>query len=331
MKANISTLALVLFAAFTHTAMAGEAISETREVRPDAVISIELLNGEISISGHDENVFSIEGELNDAAEGFTLTNSNGNIHFEEDIERKNRWFWGDGWDSRDGDAGATLEIRVPRNSVLRFDGVNTNLDLIGLTGNTDIEVVNGMIVASDLSGVVRLQSVNGAIDTRALSGRVSLETVNGSIDDRGSSGPRATFSAVNGSIRSDSQSPHVSASNVNGEIELDLNRIDELDVSTVGGSLDIFAFMNELAHIGISSVGGSVDLNLPDTTSANFHVSTAVGGRIRNELSDDEPEQKRRYVNSRQLDFTLNGGSGDVNVSTVSGNITLRACTADAC
>ncbi len=331
MKANSSTLALALLAGFAHTAAAGEAISETREVRPDAVISIELLNGEISISGHDENLFSIEGELNDAAEGFTLTNSNGNIHFEEEIERKNRWFWGDGWNSRDGHAGATLEIRVPRNSVLRFDGVNTNLDLIGLTGNTDVEVVNGMIVASDLSGVVRLQSVNGAIDTRALSGRISLETVNGSIDDRGSSGPRASFSAVNRSIRSDSLSPQVSASNVNGRIELDLNRIDELDVSMVGGNLDIFAFMNDLAHIEISSVGGSIDLNLPLTTSASFHVSTAVGGRIRNELSDDEPEQKRRYVNSRQLDFTLNGGSGDVNISTVSGNITVHASTADDC
>lgn len=331
MHTKLSTLALALLAGLAPPAQAGEAIAETREVKPGAVISIELLNGAISISGHDDNVFSIQGELNDAAKGYTLLNNNGNIQFEEHIERRNGWFSFDGWRSQDGNAGAILNIQMPRNAVLRFDGVNTNVDIIGLSGNTDIEVVNGMIVASDLSGVVRLESVNGAIDTRGLSGRISLETVNGSIDDRGSTGPRANFSAVNGSIRSDTQSPQVSASNVNGRIELDLHRIDELDVSTVGGNLDIFAFMNELAHIEISSVGGSVDLNLPDTTSASFHVSTAVGGRIRNELSDDEPEQKRRYVNSRALDFAINGGNGDVNISTVSGNITLHACNADAC
>lgn len=331
MNARYTTLALALLASLAHPAQAGEAISETREVDADAVISIELLNGEISISGHDENVFSIEGELNAAAEGYTLRDSNGNIHFEEHIEPKRHWIWGDRWSGADGDAGAKLDIRVPRSSVLRFEGVNTNVDLIDLSGNTDIQVVNGQIVASDLSGVVRLESVNGPIDTRALNGRVSLETVNGSINDRGSNGPRANFKAVNGSIRSDSQSPQVSASNVNGSIELDLNRIDELEVSTVGGSLDIFAFMNELAHIDISAVGGSVDLNLPDTTSASFHVSTAVGGRIRNELSDDEPEQRNRYVNSRALDFSINGGSGDVTISTVSGNVTLHACNASAC
>lgn len=330
MKARYATL-LIAAASLAPAAQAGEMISETREVDSDAVISIELLNGEISITGHDQNIFSIEGELNDAAEGFTLRDSNGNIRFEENIQRKNRWFWGDGWKGDDGRAGATLDILVPRNSVLRFEGVNANIDIKGLTGNTSVEVVNGQIVANDLSGVVQLESVNGSIDTHALSGRISLETVNGSIDDRDSAGPRANFKTINGSIRSNSLSPQVSASTINGSIELDLSRIDELDVSTVGGQIDIFAFMNELAHVEISSVGGRVDLNLAQSTSASFHVSTAVGGRIRNELSDDEPEQKNRSMNSRMLDFSLNGGSGDVNISTVSGNITLHACSPDDC
>jgi hypothetical protein len=82
--------------------------------------------------------------------------------------------------------------------------------------------------------------------------------------------------------------------------------------------------MNELGQIDISSVGGRIDLTLPASTSARFHVTTAVGGRINNGLSDDAPVRENRYVNSSELNFAINGGNGDVSISTVSGNITLR-------
>jgi hypothetical protein len=62
---------------------------------------------------------------------------------------------------------------------------------------------------------------------------------------------------------------------------------------------------------------------VPESTSARVHVSTSANGRINNELTDDEPERRSRYVNSKDLDFVLNGGSGDISISTVSGNVVL--------
>lgn len=330
---KVTTLNVLLLAAAScliQPLLAGEPISETRDMDADGVVNIELTNGEIIISGWDQPRFSVEGELSDKAEGFTLRDGNGNIRFEEHMEPRNRWNWGDGWRGND-ESAARLTFRVPYASVLRFDGTNTNVDVAGLTGNTHVEVVNGEIIANGLSGVVRLETVNGAIKSEGLNGRITLETVNGSIDDLDSTGSRVSYSAVNGSINSNTRSTQVGASNVNGSIELDLDRIDDLEVSTVGGTVDVFAIMNEQAQVEMSSVGGSIDLSLPQSTSASFHLSTAVGGRIRNELSDDEPEKANRYVNSRNLDFVLNGGNGDVNISTVSGNIRLRSCSADAC
>lgn len=331
MKKLLHPLVLSLCGSLSVPLSAGEPIAETREVDVDAVISIELLNGQVSISGHDAATFSIEGELSDAADGFILRDSNGNIHFEEIIERGQRRWWLPGSGAADPGAGARLVIKVPRNSVLRFDGTNTDLEVAGLEGNTDVAVINGGIRASGLNGVVRLETVNGTIDSEELGGRIALETVNGSIDDRNSKGARAAFSAVNGSIRSNNRSPHISASNVNGDIELDLDYIDELEASTVSGSIDVFGILNDSAWVDISSVGGRVELHLPASTSASFHVSTAVGGRIRNELSTAEAVQKNRYVNSRELDFAINGGSSDVKISTVSGSITLHACNPDDC
>jgi DUF4097 and DUF4098 domain-containing protein YvlB len=100
--------------------------------------------------------------------------------------------------------------------------------------------------------------------------------------------------------------------------------VDELEITTVGGSMDVSAGLNDQGEINISSVSGRIELTVPTSTSARFNVSTAVNGRINNELTDDEPERRNQYVNSRELDFTLNGGSGDISVSTVSGNVTLR-------
>lgn len=328
MKTCMRPLALLTLAACVHSVLAGEPIAEVRDMDADGIVTIELVNGDVTISGWDEARFSIEGELSDAAEGFTLRDGNGNIRFEEHVPERSGWWK----NSRRSDAdSARLDIRIPRSSVLRFEGHNANVDLSDLQGNIDVEVLNGGIVADSLGGVVRLDTVNGAIQAHRLGGRIALGTVNGSIDDVDSSGSRASFSAVNGRIQSNTRSPQVAASNVNGRIELDLSRVDSLEVSTVGGSVDVFAILNEQAQVELSSVGGGITLSLPDTSSAGFRASTAVGGRIRNELSDDEPVQKNRYVNSRSLDFVLNGGNGDVSVHTVSGSIRLKACNAEAC
>lgn len=326
----MNTLRTTLLAALllqTGSAVAGEAIDETRDVDADAVIDIELTNGVVTLTGWDENRFHIAGELSDAAEGYELREVNGGIRFKEDIDRPGRRdCWGWGWNNNCNydEYNAILDIQLPRTSVLRFEGINVEVSVEGLYGNTEIEVVNGEITASDLRGAVKLESVNGDIEADRLNGRLTLGTVNGNIEDRGSEGSRIYFSTVNGSIASDTRSPRVNAETVNGDIELDMAALDELEISTVGGRLEVSAAMNELAQVDISSVGGRIELTLPTTTSARFNVTAAVNGRITNQLSDDEPEHENRYVNSSELDFTLNGGSGDVSISTVSGNVTLR-------
>jgi DUF4097 and DUF4098 domain-containing protein YvlB len=305
-------------------AVAGDLIDETRNVDADAIIDIELVNGNVTVKGWSQNRFHIAGELSDAAEGYELREVGGGIRFEEDIDRRsfnNCWAFGNRCDEGDW---ADLDIELPHGSVLRFAGTNVEVTVEELNGSTDIEVVNGDVYATNLSGTVKLETVNGDIDADGLSGRVSLETVNGSIDDRNSRGPRLSLNTTNGDIDSTTTSESVSAETVNGDIELTAGPLDELDISTVGGTLEAEVTLKEQGEININSVNGRIELTVPTSTSARFNVSTAARGRINNDLTDDEPESRNRYVNSKELDFTLNGGSGDVSISTVSGNVTLR-------
>jgi hypothetical protein len=304
-------------------AIAGDLIDETRDVDADAIIDIELVNGTVTLKGWDENRFHIAGELSDAADGYELREVGGGIRFEEDIDRRsfnNCWAFGSRCD--DGD-WADLDIELPHGSVLRFAGINVEVTVDNLNGSTDIEVVNGDVYATGLSGTVKLETVNGDIDANDLAGRVNLETVNGSIDDRNSRGPRLSLNTTNGDIDSTTSSESVSAETVNGDIELTTGPVDELDIATVGGTLEADVALKEQGEISINSVNGRIELTLPNETSARFNVSTAANGRINNDLTDDEPERRNRYVNSKELDFSLNGGSGDVSISTVSGNVTL--------
>jgi len=305
-------------------AIAGDLIDETRNVDADAIIDVELVNGSVTLTGWDQNRFHVSGELSDAADGYELREVAGGIRFEEEIDRRrfnNCWAFGNRCDPGEW---ADLDIQLPHGSVLRFAGTNVEVTVEGLNGSTDIEVVNGDVYATHLSGTVKLETVNGDIDATELSGRVSLETVNGNIDDRGSRGPRLSLNTTNGDIDSTTASASVSAETVNGDIELDTGPVDELDLSTVGGHLEADVALNEQGEININSVHGRIELTLPTSISARFNVSTSANGRITNDLSDDEPQRRNRYVNSKELEFTLGSGAGDVSISTVSGNVTLN-------
>lgn len=317
------SLLLTLLLPCAHAA-GGELIDATRDVGRDAIIDVEIRNGVVTLTGWDENRFHIAGELSDAAEGYTLREINGGIRFEEELDRRsfnNCWAWGNRCDPGEW---AELDIQLPRNGVLRFEGTNVEVTVEGLYGSTDIEVVNGDVYASDLRGAIKLETVNGDIDANGLDGRISMETVNGSIDDKGSQGPRLSLNTTNGDIEASTGSQRVSADTVNGDIELETAALDELQVSTVGGAVEARTVLNALGAININSVSGRIELTVPRATSARFNVQTAANGSIDNELSEARAERRNRYVNSRELDFTLNGGSGDVSISTISGDVTLR-------
>jgi DUF4097 and DUF4098 domain-containing protein YvlB len=326
---NLRTTSFIfLSAAFAaaSAAHAGDMIDETRPVNADAVISVELVNGFLKVVGWDRQEFHVSGELSDDAEGFELEERGTGLHFEEELDRRNCFRFDD---CRDRDRDANLTIEIPRNGILRLEGTNIDVDISGLERNTEVELVNGEINAANLKGMMSLSTVNGDIHASALDGRVSLETVNGRIVDENSTGSLIEYQTVNGDIESNTKGPRVRLENVNGEIELMLGNIDELEASTVGGDIEISATLNSLAEVDLSSVHGRIDLALPASTSASFEVRTSVGGRIDNDLSSDKPVRRDRFVNSSDLDFSLNGGASDVKISTVSGNIKLCSAGAD--
>ncbi len=130
--------------------------------------------------------------------------------------------------------------------------------------------------------------------------RVDVATVNGGLEVKGvTTDVRA--STVNGSIEARSAGGPVRANTVNGSIHVSMESM---------GSADDLEY---------SSVNGSVTIELPASFGAQLDLST-VNGRV----STDFPMTISGSINPKHLRGTVGNGSTRFHVSTVNGSITLQ-------
>lgn len=292
---------------------AGEQIDKTLDTSTSGQVIIDVMRGDVKIMSWNKNEVRVVGELDDDAEGYQFESSGDEVVFSIEMPERR-------WGSLDGD-GSKLEIWMPASNSVRFEGVNVNVDVTGVTGGARINTVNGDIKAENLVQRVSLETVNGEIKAKDLKGKINLNTVNGEIFDDGSEG-KVSFETVNGEINTNTQADEISISNVNGDMELKLNEVKELEISTVNGDLDLALGLADDARVTISSVGGDADIKFVGELSARFNLETHAGGDIRNRLSDDKPNESR-YTRGEKLRFTIGSGSAQVEVDTVGGDIKL--------
>ena len=293
----------------------GAAIDETRQVTPNERIRLNVMRGEVNIRTTTNAVFSVRGTLDEEAEGYELESDGGLTEFR--VVMPNRL----GFSMRIR-SGSDLEITVPVNSDIEFTGVNVNVDVEGVLGGSRINTVNGEIRASDLARFVELRTVNGAITSLDNRDRVDINTVNGDIEERNSTG-RLSIQSVNGELRLDSTADIADLTVVNGSIEGQLRRVQELEIESVNGQITLALPDASAPRVNGSTVNGAIRLTFDSNVDARFSVRNAVGGRIVNELTDDEASRPRTGPGLR-LDFTTASGAGTVNLTSVSGRLELR-------
>lgn len=326
MKTTIAQCILIPFALSPALALAGEKIDETRDVQDNEVVDIEVIHGDITITGWDRQQVKFFGELSDQAEGYDFSSADGVTRFEEEYKDRRSFFNRDckNWIDCFVDVDRTeLDISVPKNATVRLEGINVDLMISGITGNTQVEIVNGPIDASNLKGRIDIETVNGSIATSGLDGRIHLSTVNGQVRDTNSDGSRVSYNTVNGSIISNTRARRVDAESVSGSVQLDLGEVDDLQASSVSARVIVSLDLLKGGDVEMSNVSGYTELLVGPDISARFDLNTAVGGDIDNELTDDKPVRENRFVNSSELQFSLNGGHGNVEISSVSGDITI--------
>ena len=130
--------------------------------------------------------------------------------------------------------------------------------------------------------------------------KVDVGTVNGSLDVSGAQG-EVQAATVNGRVEVATTSGPVSAHTVNGSVRVRMDALtgtDDLEFSTVNGSVTVEVPANFTGEIDMETVNGSLSSDFPLT----------ISGR----------------VNPRHLRATIGNGSRRVELKTVNGSIELK-------
>jgi len=232
-----------------------EVNQQTYQVGKNARLSLSNLNGAVTVTGWDKNEFEVtitkragsREQLDDASVIVDFNDDDLHIEVEYDFDNdgeEDETVTFDGDDLVDVD----FEIRAPRHAEIRR-----------------IELVNGGVKISDLTGEVNAASVNGNVTGESLSGETHLSTVNGNVK---------------------------------------LSKLTKHD------------------EIELSSVNGSVTLYLPKNVNAKLTAST-VHGDIRGDLGHGVTHA------GSSMDAVLGTGGPRIELGTVNGNIRIRRADSD--
>lgn len=173
-------------------------------------ISVENVNGDITIEAWDRSDVRVEYRITGRSEGAAdrvkvkINSDPDHIRIDTIYEKSNRW-----WGSDDG-ASVHYSLKVPASAHLRrVDTVNGSVDIEGVAGEVEAETVNGTIRARGLRSDAKLSTVNGGVEAEferfGERQRVSMESVNGRVEvtlpDSADVDIRAE--TVHGSLRND--------------------------------------------------------------------------------------------------------------------------------
>ena len=299
-KAAVGIL-LIGVAALPAATLAGTPINESKPAKADGVVTIENLNGPITVVGWSKNEVEVTGTLGDGPERLDFDVDGKHTTIEvvwPERDENDNWNWG-----KRNPEPTVLEISVPAGSEVRVEGVNTQIDISKVNGAMELETVNGDVHITGSPEEVEAGTVNGDIEIDVTSEAISVETVNGNLH----------ITAERGEI---------SGASVNGDITITGDLEGRGEFANVSGDI---AFEGDLTGRGpfeFASHSGTIVLTLSRGVSARFDVDT-FSGDIENDFGA-EAERTSKYGPGMELSFTAGDGESRVEVSSFSGSVEIR-------
>lgn len=293
---KLTLISLISFVVLAFTAslavIATDSVDETKVAETDGRVLIHNVRGEIRVHGWDKSEVRVQGDLDDRTEEF-IFEVNGPVT-EIRVKIPSHTRFGDGSD---------LDIYVPQQNKVKFNGVSTDLVISQIEGGVSIHSVSGEVVADNIKNHVEINTVSGEVQVLRSDGRLNIVSVSGNLD-------------------LDSKATEVNLNTVSGDVNADLEEFESLTSSTVSGEIEINGLLSPSGDISMASVSGDIQLMLDSPVDARISVKTGPGGDITNGLTDDDPVEM--FPAQMKLQTTSGDGSGRIKISTVTGDVRLH-------
>ncbi|MFN2564556.1 MAG: DUF4097 domain-containing protein [Gemmatimonadaceae bacterium] len=199
---------------------------------------------------------------------------------------------------------ARIELRVPARARVWAKSGSADVEVTGLTGGLDLNIVGGSVRVVCSPAELQIESMDGSVAIEGSPAWLRAKTATGDIVMRGGSDD-AGLSTVSGAVRV-------------GE-----GRFERAKFTSVTGAI---VFAGDIARGGtldFDTHGGPIELRLAPNPDAEIDAAT-VTGTIENTLTSRRPIAGREG-RGMELGFTSGTGRARVLIRSFKGNISLRA------
>ncbi len=270
-------------------AVAGEDIDERQDADPNGDVEVSNVSGEVRVTGWDEDVIEITGELGNGVD---------ELVFERDGKHTTIKVKGERMRSSD------LYIKVPEGSNLEVNTVSADIEVDGV------------------HGMQRLQSVSGDITSQVYEDDFEAKTVSGDLELVGNNARTlVTLTTVSGDAEIENISGEVEVTTVSGEIDIKAGVLSRARLRATNGELDIEGELEAGGRYDLSVVNGEVDVLLHSDANLDVDIET-FNGDIDN-CFGEKSERKSEYGPGRFLRFSRGDADRTVRIRAFNGDVDI--------
>ncbi|MCW5850890.1 MAG: DUF4097 family beta strand repeat protein [Anaerolineae bacterium] len=202
--------------------MMEERIEQSFETGPQAEVSVENVNGPVTVEGWDEARVYLDARRRGERARVVFHHEGARVEVRTEIEPRDGGLMS--WWGRGETAEVEYTLRVPRDTRLRLRNVHGPLRAANFRGALEAKSVDGAVQVFQVLGELRAEATNGSVELTGVQGQAQAYTTNGSITLRDGQLDSVIAETVNGSIHVDPLSAGcaVRARTVNGELNLNV-------------------------------------------------------------------------------------------------------------
>lgn len=200
-------------------------------------------------------------------------------------------------------ASGTLELRVPAGARVWAKAGMSAIEVTGVTGGLDLNIVGGSIRVNASPRELNIESMDGTVTVDGNPSWLRVKTAAGDIVMNGSS-EDAAFTSVSGTTR------------VGG------GRFDRARLESVTGPIEFSGAPVRGGSLTFDSHSGAITLRLDPTAGADIEANS-IAGTIENQLTRQRPLMGRDG-RGQELGTVIGGGGAHILVRTFKGVIRFQ-------
>jgi DUF4097 and DUF4098 domain-containing protein YvlB len=201
-------------------------------------------------------------------------------------------------------AANKLELRVPRNARVWVKTGSADIDVEGVGGGLDLNIIGGSIRVQGKPRELLVESMDGSVWFKGFSDYARLKTATGNITLEGG-GDDLSLTTVSGTIQA-----------ANGERSLQRARFE-----SVTGPITFAGLPTRGADLRFDTHSGAIEVRLPRPANVEIDAATMTGA-IENVWSDRRPIAGREG-RGMELAFSSGMSGARVQVRSFKGNVRL--------